>query len=495
MKTYICEKCGKIIESIDVNENIICPNCGALKENIKIYNNEITDNEIDAVINSIIEDANSIKESLIVNRDDNEKFLHISEDNNCFIRNKDKCINCGQCKKTCEDLTNIKYDLNKCSYPICIGCGQCVINCPNEALEFKENYKEVKRLIDTNEKVIIALLSPAAKASILNYYDLSNENLIENKLIGCLKKIGFDYVFDGGFGNDLFILEETAELIDRLTYKKSLPLLTSFCPAFVNYLQIYNSDLLDNVSKCKIPSVMHSNIIKKYFCDRKGFEINKIVIVNITTCKAEKTLKNCDYDYSISVSELIKLIEEDNIKINLCENKEYDQLVGLSSSSGQLSGVLGGLSESIVRTLYSVLLNKTIKNNEIVFDDLRNINGIKEVSIIINKIKIKIAVVEGMKNFENIIRNDYYKNFHLIEVMNCKNGCIGGTGQDKKTIINSLINKSFLYTNDKKIKNKNSSDNKEIKDVYKNLLIKPYNINNSFLYNENYENKNYLLKK
>ena len=46
-----------------------------------------------------------------------------------------------------------------------------------------------------------------------------------------------------------------------------------------------------------------------------------------------------------------------------------------------------------------------------------------------NKYVIKVAVVQQMENLEAILKDDYYKKFHFIEVMNCKGGCIGGGGQ------------------------------------------------------------------
>ena len=493
MKSYLCINCGLVFE-LNQDEELVCPRCKAAKEKLEEYEDGIIDNEIDAIIDSIIEETDYNISSNIINVNEEEKYIHISKENKAIGKIDDKCINCGQCKKTCENIANLKYNLNICKKPICTLCGQCVLNCPNNALYFKEDSKDIKTIIDANEKIVIAILSPSAKASLREALEL-NSNNYENKIIGCLKKLGFDYVFDGAFGNDLYVLEETAELIDKMTNKQSLPLFTSSCPTWVEYCQIYHPELLDNISKCKNPEVMHASIIKKYFCENKGFDISKLVVVSIGTCISQKDIiETKDIDYVMNMKELLQLIIDEDIRIESVEEKEYDGLVGEGCAAGQLFGVIGGMSESIVRTLYRIMTNKAIKKEDIVFNDLRNINGIKEVSILINRIKIKIAVVEEMKNLENIIRNNYYKNFHLIEVMNCKGGCVNGPGQIKADEEKLNNRKNTIYDLDKNRIVKCAHDNVEIKDLYKDYLHKPFDVDNKFLHNEVYEKLDFMLK-
>ena len=55
--------------------------------------------------------------------------------------------------------------------------------------------------------------------------------------------------------------------------------------------------------------------------------------------------------------------------------------------------------------------------------------------------------------------------------MNCKNGCIGGSGR----LIGNIdeIDKEFIYEKDKKMSKRCSHDNKEIKNVYSSYLSRP----------------------
>ena len=477
MKTFICKNCGNIVKKEYLEDDFVCSQCGTIKDNFDIYEDSLMENEIDLIIDSIIEDAEDIKNSKIININEEQKSLEISEDNNYIFKNKEKCINCGQCKKTCENITNISYDMRICDKPICIGCGQCVLKCPTGAISIKSNYKEIKDIIDANEKIVIAILSSSITSSISELNEIQDKKNIEKKLVEALKKLGFDFVFDSGFGIDLNVFEYTTELLERISKKGSLPMITSFCPASNKYIEIYHPNVLKNISTTKNCVENQAIIIKEYFCKKKGFDPSKIVIVDIDSCLANKKIDDNYIDYTITASELDNLLKEDNIDINYMNGVDFDEIVGSGSSSSSLCFESGGLSEAIIKTLYKLLNNKSAPLDLLSFNDLKEDKKIKETNIIINNMTLKVAVIQGMESLDIILKDDYYKKFHLIEVMNCNGGCIGGGGQPK-TEVNSEINiKSRKYnlgeiSKSKKIKL--SYDNKDVKMLYKELLSNPY---------------------
>lgn len=55
--------------------------------------------------------------------------------------------------------------------------------------------------------------------------------------------IGFDKVFDTNYGADLTITEEANELIERIKSGKKMPMATSCCPGWVNYMEKHYPDL------------------------------------------------------------------------------------------------------------------------------------------------------------------------------------------------------------------------------------------------------------
>ena len=497
MKTYVCKKCG-YIENKEINDKYICPKCSAQYSDFDEIE-DVTSTEINAIIDSIVEDAMQEQNSKIINEKEEEKSIRISQYNHCISRIPEKCINCGQCKKTCENIVNLRYDLNKCKEPICLGCGQCILNCPTGALTPKYEYKEVKNIIDLNEKIVVAIISPAVRVSIGESFGLEPGENMEKKLVAGLKELGFDYVFDTAFGADLTIMEEVAEFINRLKQKRNIPQFSSCCPSWVKYAEVYHPELLDNISTCKSPIGMQCAIIKTYFSELKGFDASKIVTVAITPCTAKK-MEAKEYtlniDYVLTASELSILLKEEGIKLNEMIEKDFDLMLGESSGGGVIFGNTGGVSESLIRTLYRIMTNKNLANS-VIFENLRGFDGIKSCAIEINGIKIKVAVVQQMENLEKLLENDIYKQFHFIEVMNCKGGCIGGGGQPLCPIpkMDSFRQKrnEGLYKIDQLRKVRSAHDNEEIKSLYKNYLHKPMSELSERILHTSFSDKSNLL--
>ena len=500
MKKYVCKICGYIEESDVLSENYVCPLCGASKDDFNMIEDNVSDLEIDAVIDSLVEEALDEKTEKIVNNIEEDKKVRISENNHCITRINEKCINCGQCKKTCEKVVNISYDLNKCREPICIGCGQCIMNCPTGALVPKYSYREVKSIIDLNEKIVVALISPAVRVSIGECFDLDSGENYEKKLVTALKKLGFDYVFDTSFGADLTILEEVAEFANRLKNKDRLPQFTSCCPSWIRYAEIYHPELLDNISSCKSPIGMQCSIIKNYFTEKKGFEPSKVITVAITPCTAKK-MEAKEYtlniDHVLTVSELALLLKEEDIHFPDLDDSDFDMIMGESSGAGVIFGTTGGVCESAIRTLYRIITKKNMELDELSFVNLRGFDGIKEAKIKRGQYELRVAVVQQMENLEKLLEKDRYKKYHFIEVMNCKGGCVGGGGQPLSAIpkLDQIKEKRSLglYDIDKKRVTRSAHDNNELKQLYKEFLKQPLSETSLKLLHTTYSDKSNLL--
>jgi len=498
MKLLVCSKCNYTEKRNNLEDNYVCPNCGSNKSFFH-EREEFSSNEIDAIIDSVLEDVMDVKSNKIINEDKDEKSIIISKNNESIQKNSNKCINCGQCKKTCENLVNISYNLNNCKDPICIGCGQCILNCPTGAITSKSVYHEVKSLIDENKKIVIAVVSPGVYTSIGEIYGIEKDDNYQYKIVSALKKIGFDYVFDTGFGSDLNVLEEVAEFAERLSKKGHIPLFSSNCPSWTKYAQIYHPELLDNISTCRNPISMQCEIIKEYFASKKGFDSSKIITVAITPCTALKIKsKENGIDYSMTSSELALLLAEKEIILDEMQNEEFDELVSESSACGNIYETSGGVVEAVIKTLYRILTKNNISEEEMTFKNIRGLSGIKEATIPIGKYNLRVAVVQQLENLEKLLENDRYKKYHYIEVMNCKGSCTGGGGHilHNKVDIEQLINKrsESLYKLGIKNKIKIANDNLEIAQLYKEYLTKPLDEKSVKILHTSYTNKENLLK-
>lgn len=500
MNKYVCKMCGYIENSESIQSDFVCPICSATADNMKLFEDSYDNLELDAIIESFVEENTDIKLSKIINKEEEDKRVKISDRNHCIVRINEKCINCGQCKKTCENIVNISYDLNICKEPICVGCGQCILNCPTGAIVPKYSYREVMDIIDENSKIVVALISPAVKVSIGEAFNLPSGENYEKKLVGALKKLGFDYVFDTAFGADLTILEEVAEFATRLKNKNRLPQFTSCCPAWVKYAEVYHPEILDNISSCKSPIGMQCSIIKNYFSEKKGFDSSKIVTVAITPCtskKMEAKEYTLNIDYVLTASELSLLMKEEDINLIDQNELDYDSIMGESSGGGVIFGASGGVCESAIRTLYRIITKTNLSLDGIPFKSLRGFDGIKEAKIKIGDYQLRVAVVQQMENLEKLLKNNRYKNYHFIEVMNCKGGCVGGGGQPLNPIPKmdeiKKVRIEGLYNIDDNKVIRTAHDNEELKMLYKEFLKQPLSEKSLELLHTSYSDKSNLL--
>ena len=157
------------------------------------------------------------------------------------------------------------------------------------------------------------------------------------------------------------------------------------------------------------------------------------------------------------------------------------------------------MAEAALRTAYYYLTGENLSKEKLVFNEVRGMEDIKEASVMIDDLEIKVAALNGMKNAKILldkIRNGEVT-YHFVEVMNCLGGCIAGGGQPKSTLLN--INKTKLarmkgiYKEDEKASLRLCHENKEIKEIYKDFLEYPNSPKAKELLHTSYQDKSYLL--
>lgn len=374
--------------------------------------------------------------------------------NPCIQRIEEKCTRCGLCKKTCEKVNNIGND--------CIKCGQCILTCPMGALVPKYDYQQVLNYLNDTNYTVIVSMAPAARVSLINELKLDPKNATK-ELVGILRKVGFDYVYDVAVGADLTTIEESLEFIDRIK-ENNFPLMTSCCPSWKKYAIKHGLDKY--VSSTKSPIKMQGYIVKNYISKYINYT-NKVINVMLMPCisKKEEILDSSDIDYVITTRELLYLINESKIDINSVIPSEFDKLAGNASSAGIIYGTSGGVLEAVLRSAYYFINNKDMPD-ELLNQNLDNNDLFKENTYDMNKIVIKTAKVCTMAELQKI---DIHK-YHLIEVMACPGGCINGGGQplnpNNEADLKRNEKSELLLKIDKDNEFNNSYLSKEIKDIY-----------------------------
>ena len=427
-----------------------------------------------------------------------------------IIRDTSKCILCGRCVVRCEEahgtgilcfenrgfktIVGPAYNRSFAESP-CILCGQCVNVCPTGALMEKGEIDLVDAAFKAGKHVVVQT-APAVRAALGEEIGLPVGTTVTGKMVAALHRLGFAKVYDTNFGADLTIMEEAAELVNRIKNNGVLPMITSCSPGWVNYAEYFYGDLLDHLSSCKSPHEMMGAIIKSYYAKHNNLDPKDIFVVSIMPCTAKKYEKNrpenavdgiADVDAVLTTRELATLIKRSGIQFNKLPDEEFDQdLLGEYTGAGVIFGTTGGVMEAAVRTAYHMITNKEA-DELLKFEPVRGLEGIKEASLDIDGLKVNIAVCHGMKNAKVLldeIRSGKSK-YQFIEIMGCPGGCVNGGGQpyvkpcflpnEEDNILDTYISKraAVLYSEDEKQVIRRSHLNTQIQDLYKNYLGEP----------------------
>ncbi|MFP4515066.1 MAG: [FeFe] hydrogenase, group A [Parcubacteria group bacterium] len=352
----------------------------------------------------------------------------------------------------------------------CVYCGQCALHCPVGAAQEQEQITSLESALKNKaqDEIMVAQIAPSVRVSIGEEFGLKPGALVTGKLVTALKKLGFDAVIDVNFGADVTTIVEAQELIDRIKNKKTLPLLTSCCPAWVRYIEYYQPKLIKNLTSSRSPQMHTAGLVKTYFAKRNNISPDKIKIVSIMPCTAKKyeaSRKELRYkdkdliDFVITTRETAFLIAKNKIKFNALKNSKMNNILSEHSGAAAIYGSSGGVMESAIRTALYFLENKNLPRID--FKDCRGMEGLKEASIKIKKRKLNIAIVNGLANFQKIV--DQIDKYDYIEVMTCPGGCIGGGGQPIPT--NSkirLARMKALYKIDSKKKLRKAHENTQV---------------------------------
>lgn len=422
-----------------------------------------------------------------------------------IIRDLDKCILCRRCEMMCNDVQTVgalsavnrgfmatvapAFEQNL-EYSTCTYCGQCVSVCPTGALTEVNHVPQVLRVLNDPTKTVIVQTAPAVRVALGEEFGLAPGTIVTGKMTAALRELGFDYVFDTDFAADLTIMEEGAELLDRLSRHLKgdttarIPILTSCCPGWVNFFECYFPDLKDVPSTAKSPQQMFGAIAKSYFAGKIGINRKDLVVVSIMPCLAKKyecqrdefsTDGNPDVDYSISTRELANFIKQANIDIKNLPDEEFDSPMGESSGAGVIFGTTGGVIEAACRTAYELYTGKKLERVD--FTELRGMEGVRSATIDFNGLPVNIGIAHGLGNARKLL-DDVRSGkslFHAIEVMACPGGCIGGGGQPLHHGNSEIIKAraAAIYTEDKKKPLRKSHENPFIIKLYDEFLEKP----------------------
>ena len=311
---------------------------------------------------------------------------------------KTKCKECGACAKACpftaivrrtrpcqnackvkaismNDNKAAKIDNSKC-----IQCGACVYLCPFGAITDKSYIVNVVNMLKSEGRVY-AILAPSI-ASQFSYAKLG-------QIVSGLHELGFHNVIEAALGADMVALSESRELSEKEL------LVSSCCPAFVQYIKSAFPSLVEHISHNMSPMATLAKYIKEQDKDAK--------VVFLSPCTAKKAEAQLDevkdyVDAVLTFEELQALFDSRDMRISTLEETPLDN----ASYFGRIFARTGGLTTAAAQAMKEQNIDFEIK--PVVCD------GIEACRVAL--LKLSKGVLDG----------------NFIEGMACIGGCIGGSG-------------------------------------------------------------------
>jgi iron-only hydrogenase group A len=420
-------------------------------------------------------------------------------------RDPEKCILCGRCIRVCDEVQGVSNlwqqyrGFQNVAAPaynqpiedsVCIRCGQCANVCPTAAIVEKNMTDEVFEALEDPEKHVVVQTAPSIRAALGEGFGYEPGTPVTGKMVTALRLMGFDTIFDTDLGADLTIVEEANEFLSRFRKNENLPLITSCSPGWISFLETFYPELIPHASTCKSPMSMLSTLIKTYYAEQENIDPENIYSVAMMPCTAKKyeadrkehqQENGIPYtDAVLTTRELIWMCKCMGIDFRNLPDSQFDRPLGNSSGGGDIFGTTGGVTETSLRTAYEKFTGKECTDLD--FMQVRGTSGIKEASIELDGETINIGIANGLNNAKklfDLVKNGE-KEFHLIEIMACPGGCVGGGGQpyppkDTHALDPQLVKRraKALYSIDSHKKLRKSHENPAILKLYKDFLDEP----------------------
>ncbi|HMA63044.1 MAG TPA: [Fe-Fe] hydrogenase large subunit C-terminal domain-containing protein [bacterium] len=241
---------------------------------------------------------------------------------------KDKCRICYTCVRECPaKAIKISDGQADVIHERCIGCGNCVQVCSQNAKVVHDSIEPVKSILASKQKKA-AIIAPSFPAEF--------SDLEYKQLVGAIRKLGFDFVNEVGFGADL-VAREMRKLFTETDDKY----ISTACPAIFGYVKRYRPELVEYLAPVVSPMVATARALRELYNQ-------DMQIVFIGPCIAKKGEAYTDeiedeINEVLTFKELREMFEQMDWSPQDCDESQFDPPFG---NTGNIFPIKRGMLET-----------------------------------------------------------------------------------------------------------------------------------------------------
>ena len=271
----------------------------------------------------------------------------------------EECKKCYSCVRICPTKAiNVHSGQAEIIEELCISCGYCVTMCSQNAKRVRSSVDAVRGLLHGGNALppgagstgaacpsdlqesgpdatgsaslrTVAMLAPSFPGAFLD--------LDPQRLVGALRQVGFDAVYEVAFGADLVSYAYYRQF-HQLKDEGEEPgrfLISTPCPAVVSYVERLHPELVPHLAGILSPMEAMARVIRQRIDPESR-------IVFIGPCVAKKTeAQRADLvDEVMTFAELAELFEVENVDTGSSEPSDFDPP---HANLGRIYPVTGGL--------------------------------------------------------------------------------------------------------------------------------------------------------
>ena len=298
----------------------------------------------------------------------------------------DECKKCYSCVRSCPTKAIEVHD-GKANIieSLCVSCGYCVATCSQGAKRIRSSVNEVLGILRKTDKVPkYAMLAPSFPAAFLD--------VETGRIVGALREVGFDGVFEVAFGADLVSYKYHNRYKHLINADKTDFIITSPCPAVVSYVEKIVPELVPMLADIASPMEAMALVIRE-----KISRDASIVFIGPCVAKKDEADSSDLVNAVLTYEELLELFNRSELELSSAPLSEFDEP---RANLGKIYPVTGGL------------LKAAAIDSDLLESPVYVVEGKERVVDILNVLKDSVREGKGV-------------NYKLFDLLFCE-GCIGG---------------------------------------------------------------------